>query len=147
MADLYRIKDNVYAKSEEVWKDYLNFPTPQLRVVLNEFERETFLCGATVYTSIRRMLDKDSLHAWGRAADVRLYHKERGIAARSLGAGFHEDQVESLDGAYFQDAMERLRERFGPWKGNDNKEHDTFIIHGDGLDRHIHIQVPGRAWS
>lgn len=144
MSSLYRISNGVYAKSDDMRFEYKNKLTAPLRVVLHEFESEMRLAGDIVYTSLLRPGDTDSVHAYGRGADVRLYHAQRGIEYGTVGAGLpHEGPA----AAWVYDAIDRLGKMFGPWPGTDGKDHDVFVIHGENMHKHIHIQVPGRPWA
>lgn len=148
MTKLYRIRAlpvPVYAVTPDIGFERLNMIKPQLRVVLDEFEKRMSLCGDVVYTSILRPADTDSVHAFGRGADVRLWHPDRGLEFGEMGAGLPADP-DALDYAWFRDTLEELRGIYGHWAGKDGKEHEVFYIHGDGLNKHIHIQAPGRAW-
>lgn len=80
-----------------------------------------------VVTSIYRPGKITSVHAHWRGTDARIFHPDREVPEGQQGA--EEDEAQVLC-----DLLNELFEYPG---------HDTAIIHGDGLDRHIHIQVAG----
>ena len=143
MKGLYRLKLGVYTKcggneNNPLADQYYDLE-PQMLAMLLVFEDLAMeYLSDVVYTSLFRLSDTASVHGHGRGADVRIYNEARGIPARSVGAGPTPEIAVWL--------VNSLNAMFGPFEGNDGKDHACAIIHGEGTNRHIHLQCPARGW-
>jgi len=138
---LYRLNDGVYAKDAGDADDYLtDLVTPQLKAVMYFVEQEVYnhLSLDVVYTSIFRE-SSGSVHKYGRGADVRVYHPDRGIPKLDYGAGIMPEHIKQL--------LARLDSAFAPWVGLNHQVHHAGVAHGDGLDYHLHLQAPPGPWG
>lgn len=84
-----------------------------------------------VLTSIYRPDDKGSVHSLWRGTDCRIYHAARDVP--ELWSGLHDDEAEEL--------AESLNRAFEYRRGDDSLSR-VAIIHGEGLNRHLHLQTP-----
>ena len=137
---LYKLKPGVYAKDAGDADDYLtDLVTPQLKAVMYFVEQEVYkLVGDVVYTSIFRE-SSGSVHKYGRGADVRIYHPDRGLDLATGGMGISPEKIKHL--------LARLDAAFAPWVGLNHQVHHAGVAHGDGLDYHLHLQAPPGPWG
>jgi len=136
---LYKLKTGVYAKDAGDADDYLtDLVTPQLKAVMYFVEAEMVGVDDIVYTSIFRE-SSGSVHKYGRGADVRIYHPDRGIPEFEEGAGLRSGTIKKL--------LARLDAAFAPWVGLNHQVHHAGVAHGDGLDYHLHLQAPPGPWG
>ena len=134
---LYRLKPGVYAKDAGDADDYLtDLVTPQLKAVMYFVEAEMAGIDDVVYTSIFRE-SSGSVHKYGRGADVRIYHPDRGMLEE--GAGIMPEDIKHL--------LARLDAAFAPWVGLNHQVHHAGVAHGDCLDYHLHLQAPPGPWG
>ncbi len=143
MSSLYRLKLGVYTKysvgENNPLADQYYELEPQMLAMLLVFEDLAMdLSSDVVYTSLIRPDDFTSVHAHGRGADVRIYDEARGIPDHCVGAGIESELADII--------VTRLKQSFGSWTGADGRLHETAIIHGEDLNRHIHLQCPARSW-
>lgn len=76
----------------------------------------------TVITSLHRPDDTDSYHSRWAAVDLRIFHPDRPVDDGY--AGWSEDEAEFI--------IDDLKSAFRVYAA----------IHGDGMDKHVHIQIP-----
>lgn len=81
---------------------------------------------ATVITSIYRP-DPESVHGWWRGTDLRIEHRDRIV--REEDRGWSEDIA--------ADTCTWLARAFDYGVG-----HEVYRIHGEGMNRHVHLQSP-----
>ena len=81
-----------------------------------------------VITSLHRPEDTRSVHAYWRGTDLRIHHPDRPVREEDKGWAIHvaRDVVQWLNGTF---------EYGRTGKG-------VALIHGTGLDEHVHIQSP-----
>ena len=143
MNSLYRLKLGVYTKygvgeNNPLADQYYDLEPQMLAMLLVFEDLAMVVMSDVVYTSLIRPNNVTSVHAHGRGADVRIYNEARGIPDHCVGAG-PDPEIANL-------LAHQINAMFGPFKGNDGKDHACAIIHGEGLNRHIHLQCPARSW-
>lgn len=91
----------------------------------------SFLKGdEVVITSIYRD-DPKSVHGYWRGVDVRIFHPERNAEVGGPSAGVAEKAVSLLNTCF----------HYG-------QGHEVAVIHGEGLNKHIHLQTSDRvSWE
>jgi len=83
-----------------------------------------------VVTSIWRP-DPTSVHSWYRGVDLRVFNKDRGPEeGEFVYAGQHEE--------WWEQNLSELSKSF-----HYDPNHKIYRIHGEGLDRHVHLQTKG----
>jgi len=93
---------------------------------------EVELGNPLVVTSIFRPDNKASVHAYWRGVDLRVYNPARIVDEAYV--GLWEDEAQQL-AKYLNKVF-----TYGKGKG-------VALVHGTGMDRHLHIQAPiGYAW-
>lgn len=83
-----------------------------------------------VITSIYRQGDKGVHGSW-RGVDCRVFHEDRPVAPGAWG----------LDKEEAEELAERLNRTFQYIKSNGD-ESEVAILHGDGMNYHLHLQAP-----
>lgn len=90
-----------------------------------------------VVTSVYRPWDKDSVHSLWRGTDCRVAHPDRVVDPEL--EGISEDEAQLLCDE-LNDTFEYLKQ--------DGEPSEVAMIHGEGLNRHLHLQSPwGRQWQ
>jgi len=94
----------------------------------------------TTVTSIYRPDDTDSVHAHWRGVDVRVYHPGRWPADPNATIRREEEEGWSEEAAR---EVALWLERAFDYDGSES--HDVSITHGEGMNRHVHLQLG--PWS